>query len=75
MTSFPLPFRTAITIAYSCTSMPIHLMSRLIAVACLGERSFVLTLIFPPQGKMAPADLPISSCTSFPPAQTTAVTL
>ena len=47
MTSFPLPFRTAITIASLCTSMPIYLMSRLISVASLGERSFVPTLIFP----------------------------
>src|ERR1039458_5681223 len=66
MTSFPLPFRTAITIASLCTSMPIYLMSRLIAVAYLGERFFVLTLIFPPKVKChSPADLPMPSCTSL----------
>ena len=49
MTSLPLPSRTAITIASLCTSMPIYLMSRLISVASLGERSFVPTLIFLPR--------------------------
>src|ERR1700693_5713156 len=47
ITNLPLPFRTAMTIASLCTSMPIYLMSRLIAVASLGERSFVSTSIFP----------------------------
>src|SRR6267378_3878457 len=47
ITSFPLPLRTAITVASLCTSMPIYLMSRLISVASLGERSFASTGIFP----------------------------
>src|SRR6266404_2659512 len=59
ITSFPLPFRTAITIASLCTSMPIYLMSRLISVASLGGRSLASTESFP-QGKM-----PLPSCFAY----------
>src|SRR5439155_627589 len=64
-----LPFRTAITIASLCTSMPIYWMSRLISVASFGGKGHSSpTLIFPPKVKChSPADLPMPSCTSFPP--------
>src|SRR5215469_10445673 len=47
ITCLPLPFSTAITTASLCTSMPIYLISRLISVASLGERSLVSTESFP----------------------------
>src|SRR2546430_4569256 len=59
ITSFPLPLRTAITIASLCTSMPIYLVSRLISVTSLGGRSFASTESFP-QGNM-----PLSSCFAY----------
>src|SRR5262249_16305794 len=52
ITSLPLPFRTAITTASWCTSMPIYLTSRLNVVASLRERSLASTESFP-QGKVS----------------------
>src|ERR1700730_17807776 len=67
MTSFPLPFRTAITIASLCTSIPIYMMSRLIAVASSGGRHSCPRLSFP-QGKVPSSSrFAYPSCTSFPP--------
>ncbi len=67
MTSFPLPFRTAITIASLCTSMPIYLISRLIFVASLGEDHSCQRLSSPKGKCHASADLPMPSCNFFPP--------
>ena len=69
MTTFPLPFRTAITIASWCTSMPIYLMSRLISVASLGGRIIRAKAYLSPKVKChAPADLPNASPQFFLPA-------
>jgi len=52
ITSFPLSFRTAITMASLCTSIPIYLTVVTHLSCLLGGRVFVLTLIFPPKAKM-----------------------
>ena len=51
ITSLPLPFSTAITIASLCTSMPIYLMSRLIQLPPWGKDHSRPTESFP-QGKV-----------------------
>src|SRR2546430_14804888 len=66
ITSLPLPFSTAITIASLCTSMPIYLMSRLIQLPPWGkdhsrQRSLSLKVKC-----HSLADLPIFSSGSCP---------
>src|SRR5436309_11978736 len=56
--SFPLPFRTAITIASLCTSTPIYLLSRLIEVASLGEGHPCQRVSSPKVRCHSPPDLP-----------------
>src|ERR1700730_14050077 len=69
ITTFPFAFRTAITVASLCRSMPIYLMSRLMSVASLGGSSFVPTSIFPPRlncheyKSLAPGDTPCNADT------------
>src|SRR5215468_1444561 len=58
ITSLPLPFKTAITIASLCTSMPIYLMSRLIRVCLLEGKGHSRQRVSFPQGKV-----PFSSTT------------
>src|ERR1700730_5964595 len=60
ITSLPLPFNTAITIASLCTSMPIYWMSRLIKLPPWGKEhhaqrrySVILYLICPPSIRAA----------------------
>src|ERR1700746_2579464 len=65
ITSFPLPFRTAITIASLCTSMPIYLMSRLIQLPPWGKDHSRLRSLSLKVQCLSPADLPIPSWSPF----------